>query len=122
MIASTELVFDQIVRNAATEHFSSPRFDELLGASTDSVVEIEVEEATGSPTSITVKWYHSNSGKGFVAQTTIVNGESISSLPYRQVVVQNGPYGKLARLGVTLTGGSSPTARVRIWHTGRERS
>lgn len=122
MLAYTELVVDQLIRGN-NEIFSSSKFDELLGSAYDMTLEAEVEETTGSPTSITVKWYHSNSGKGFFTLGTPISTDTgIQSLPYRGMANQSGPSGKLGRVGVTINGGSSPTARVRVWVTGRMRS
>lgn len=119
MIVFTELVIDQIVRGNA-EVFSSSKFDETLGSAYDYSLEVEVEDTTGGPASITVKWYHSNAGKAFSVLGTPVSADTgITSLPYHAMANQTGPSGKLGRLGVTLNGGSSPSARVRIWVNGR---
>lgn len=123
MIAFTELVFDQIVRGDDVEVFSSSKYDELLGSAYDLTLEVEVEETTGSPDTITVKLHHSNSGKGFKALATVISTDNgITQLPYRTVVNQSGPFGKLMRVGVTLLVSSgTPTAHVRVWATGRTR-
>ncbi len=122
MIAYTELVIDQVVRGN-TEIFSFPQFNEVLGSADNMTLEVEVEETNGSPASITVKWYHSISGKGFATLGTPVNADTgITSLPYRALANQAGPSGKLGRVSVTLNGGTSPTARVRVWVTGRLQS
>lgn len=120
MITYCELVIDQLIRGNS-EIFSSPKWDELLGSSYDMTIELEVEETTGTPASITMKWHHSNSGKGFVVLSTPVSADTgvAGTLPFRTMGNQTGPSGKLGRVGVTLNGGSSPTARVRVWVTGR---
>ena len=121
MIGMTELVIDQLLRGN-TEFFSSSKWDESLGASYDNTLEIEVEETSGTPASITLTWYHSNSGKGFVALGVPISADTgVTSLPYRSLANQTGPGGKLGRVGVKLNGGTSPTARVRVWVTGRGR-
>lgn len=121
MIGYSELVVDQLIRGT-TEFYSSSKYDETLGSTYDMTLEVEVEETSGSPASITVTWYHSNSGKGFVSLGTPINADTgVTSLPYRSIANQAGPGGKLGRVGVKLNGGSSPTARVRVWVTGRER-
>lgn len=119
MIVFTELVFDQLVRGLNTEVFSSPKFDELLGSAYDLTFELEVEETTGSPNDITLKVYHSNSGKGFVSVSTVINAASVTSLPYRGLASQAGPLAKFVRTSVSLGNSGTPSARVRIWATGR---
>ena len=116
MIAFSELVFDQLVRSG--EAFSSAKFDELLGSAYDLTLEAEVEESSGTNPTITVNVHHSNSGKSFVSLAAVISGASISAPPYRSLASQSGPFGKLVRIGVVL-GGTSPTARVRVWATGR---
>lgn len=118
MIAFSELVFDQTVRNANNETFSSAKFDELLGSAYDLTLEVEVEESSGTSPTITVNVHHSNSGKGFVSLAAVISAANIASPPYRSLANQTGPFGKLVRIGVVLNG-TSPTARVRIWATGR---
>lgn len=119
MIAYSELVIDQVARGN-TEVFTSSKLDDLLGSADDMTLEVEVEDTTGSPTSITVRWYHSNSGKGFGLLATAISADTaVQSLPYRALANQAGPMGKFGRVGVTLNGGTSPTARVRVWVTGR---
>ena len=65
MVVFTEKVFDGVVRDTA-ELFSDSKFDELLGSCDDAPVEVEVEEVVSGSATLTVRWYHSNSGKGFV--------------------------------------------------------
>lgn len=83
--------------------------------------EVEVEESSGGPgITITCRHFDSNSGKAFVAKApSFVNGESIDNLPFRAIKVQPGPFASMGQVGVKLTGGTSPTARVRIWACGR---
>ena len=118
MIAFTELVFDQMVRNANSEVLSSAKFDELLGSAYDLTLEVEVEESSGGSPTITVNVHHSNSARGFVSLASVISAASIASPPYRSLASQGGPFGKFVRIGVVL-GGTSPTARVRVWATGR---
>lgn len=68
-----------------------------------------------------MKVHHSNSGKGFVVLGTPISADTgiNGTLPYRAMANQTGPLGKLVRIGVTLTAGTNPTARVRVWVTGR---
>lgn len=122
MTLFTELVFDQIVRGN-TEVYSSSKFEELLGSAYDLTLEVESEETTGTPADITVKLHHSNSGKGFVQLATLINASTgITSPPYRSIASQAGPFARQVRVGITLGSGSSPTARVRVWATGRSHS
>jgi hypothetical protein len=115
----TKLVFDSTVRGADTKYFSSAEFNDLLGKADDVIYEVEVEETTGSPTSITVKHLHSNSGIGFDAASTVLNAASLSTLPLRRLGNTSVPLGALGQVEVSITGGSTPTARVGVWATGR---
>ena len=118
----TEIVFDGTVKGT-TEVFSSAQFDELLGKPDEICYEVEVEESSGTTPTISVAHYHSNSGKGHIATTAspLVSAADISSPPYRSVVQQSGQtLGARGRVGVKLLG-TTPTARVRIWATGRSK-
>lgn len=114
-----ELIFDQTVRST-TEVLSRPEFDELLGKADEIVYEVEVEESSGSAPTVSFRHHSSNSGKGFVAQSLLINAADISTnaLPYRNVVAQTTVIGGRGRVGITL-GGTTPTARVRVWACGR---
>ena len=116
----TELVFDQVVRGSNIEVVSPAQFNDLLGRAYDLVYEIEVEEASGTTPTISVRHLHSNSGKGFVGLPNLVSAVSLGTLPYRDVTAQPGLLGGLGQVGVTL-GGTTPSARVRIWATGWSR-
>jgi hypothetical protein len=112
------LVMDQIVRGTG-EVFSSSDFNEVLGRASDLVYEVEVEDAGGTSPTISVRHLMSNSGKDkFVGLANLINGDSLATLPYRNIKAQVGPLAGLGQVGVTL-GGASPWARVRIWATGR---
>lgn len=117
MRAFNELVFDQTVRGNA-EVTSSPTYDDLLGKADQVVYEVEVEEASGTSPTISMRHLHSNSGKGFIGLADLISAVSLASLPYREVKTQSGPLGGKGRVGVIL-GGTNPVARVRIWATGR---
>lgn len=120
MRAFNELVFDQTVRGTTAEVFSAATWDEVLGRADALVYEIEVEEASGSTPTLTVRHHHSCSGKGFVPLADLVTTASLSTLPVRSVVAQVGPLAGLGRVGVSLGAASgTPVARVRIWATGR---
>ena len=82
--------------------------------------EIEVEEASGTSPTITVRHLHSASGKKYTGLTALVSAQSLSSLPYRDVKTQTGPLAGFGAVGVTL-GGSDNLARVKIWATGRSK-
>ncbi len=110
------LVFDQLVRGTA-EVTSAPEFNDLLGKASQLVYEIEVEEASGTSPTISFRHKESNSGKGFVARPNLVTTQALDALPYRDVKFQVGPLGGLGQAAVQL-GGTTPTARVRIWVTG----
>jgi len=114
----TVLVFDQYVRGTV-EVPSAPEHNETLGRAHDLVYEVEVEEASGTSVTLTVRHRHSNSGKGFLTGATPVNAASVDlgALPLRLIESASGRFGALGQATVQL-GGTSPTARVRIWATG----
>lgn len=113
------LVMDQMVRGTA-ETVSALEFADTLGKADSIVYEIEVEDASGTTPTISVRHLHCNSGKAFVGLPNIVTTASIAtgSLPYRDVKTVSAPLAGLGQVGVTL-GGTSPVARVRIWACGR---
>lgn len=112
-----QLVFDQVVRGN-TEIVSPPEFHETLGKADALVFEVEVEEAAGTTPNISVRYKHSNSGKGFVGFANIITTASLATLPYRDVKSQAGPLGGMGQVGITL-GNSDNSARVRVWACGR---
>lgn len=83
MIGINEEVMNMIVRGGTTSN-TAAKWDEPLGASYDLVLEIEVEEmpAVGTTPTSTVKVHTSNTGKRWKDFATVVNGESLASLPY----------------------------------------
>ena len=117
MRSFNELVFDQFVRGVV-EVVSSAEFNELLGRADQLTFEIEVEDASGTSPTISVRYLHGNSGKGFIGLANFITNASLASLPFRDVKTQVGPLGGLGQVGVTL-GGTNPVARVRIWACGR---
>ncbi len=118
MVIFNEKVFDGVVRDTA-ELFSDSKFDELLGSCDDATVEVEVEEVVSGSATLTVRWYHSNSGKGFVVKSSLVSGGSLASLPFRGHYNQEGPFGRLGRIAIMLI--TTRVVRARIWVTGRSR-
>lgn len=112
----TTLVFDQIVRGTS-EVVSPPEFNDLLGKAHELVYEFEVEEASGTTPTITARHKHSNSGKFFVALANSLTTVTLDTLPYRDIKTVSGPFAAQGQIGVVL-GGTTPTARVRIWATG----
>ena len=119
MRAFNQLVFDQIVRGTV-EVVSSADFNDVLGRADELTYEIEVEDATGTNPTISVRHLHSNSGKGFIGLANLLTNAALSTLPFRDVKTQVGPLGGLGQVGVTL-GGTTPVARVRIWACGRKK-
>lgn len=119
MRAFNELVFDGTVRGVL-DVYSSSDFNDRLGRADELTYEVEVEEASGTAPTITVRHLHSNSGRAFIGLSAFVSGGSLASLPFRDVKTVTGPLGGLGQVGVTL-GGTSPVARVRIWACGRTR-
>jgi hypothetical protein len=114
-----QLVFDQIVRGTS-EVVSPSDFNDLLGSAYDLTYEVEVEEASGTSPTISVRHLHSCSGKGFIGMANLITTAGLGSLPFRDVKTQSGPFAGLGQVGVTL-GGTNPVARVRIWATGRSK-
>lgn len=114
----TDIIFDDIIRGT-TEVFTSPKFNDLLGRADDLVFEIVVMDSTGGSPTITVRYHHSCSNEGtFTALADLITNGNIATPPYQKVVQQAGPLGAYGKLGITL-GGSTPTARVRVYVTGR---
>lgn len=116
MIAYSEKVFDGVLRDS-TELFSDSKFDEILGSADNATVEVEVEEVVSGSATLTVRWWHSISGKSFVVLSTLVSGQSLASLPFRALYNQSSPYGKLGRIGLMLS--TTGVVRCRVWVTGR---
>ncbi|HNH48190.1 MAG TPA: hypothetical protein PKY30_14200 [Myxococcota bacterium] len=112
----TVLVFDQIVRGTS-EVVSSSEHNDLLGKAHDLVYEVEVEEATGTTPTLSLRHKVSNSGKGFIPMTDLLTTVALDTFPYRNIARQTGPLGAMGQVAVQL-GGTSPVARVRIWVTG----
>ncbi len=117
MRSFNQLVFDQLVRGTA-EIMSPAEFNDLLGKADELTCEIEVEEATGTSPTISVRHLMCSSGKGFIGLADLLTNVSLATLPLRDVRTQIGPLGAMGQVGVTL-GGTTPSARVRIWACGR---
>ena len=114
----SELIFDDVIRGTG-EVYSSPGFNELLGKADEVVYELYVSVSSGTSPTVTLRHLHSCSNQGtFTGLSSLINGASISSVPYQNVVQQTGPLGGYGKAGITL-GGTNPTARIRIWATGR---
>lgn len=116
MISFKEKVFDGILRDT-TEVFSDTRFDEVIGSADSATVEVEVEEVISGSATLTARWWHSNSGKGFTVLSTLATTQSLASLPFRGLYNQAGPFGALSRIGLMLS--TTGVVRARVWITGR---
>lgn len=119
MLLFNELIFDDLIRGT-TEIVTSSKFNALLGRADELAFEFVISEGSGTSPTLLAKYRHSCSNDGtFTAASTLINGESISNLPYQKVATQTGPLAAYGQLSLKLDGTGTVTARMRVWASGR---
>jgi hypothetical protein len=123
-----QLVFDGYVSGTTESVFSASEYYPLLGLADQLSVSGYTAQVTGTSPTLTVRveqsfdnvrWQNRNA-------TAEINAATLSTTTETNVQGQdNSPTSRptlaFARLKITL-GGTTPTAQVRLWVTGRDRS
>ncbi len=111
-------VFDEYIEGTST-YTSSHELNDTLGRADALVVQADVMNSSGTTPTLTLKYWHSNDGRSFVTQSTLINAADISSTPYQTIVdTGTGHLAAFGRLELSL-GGTTPAAYVRITVCGR---
>jgi hypothetical protein len=125
MLAFNKLIFDNTISGTAGTWYSPCVYDEILGSADAVFLMVHAMGVSGTSPTITCRLEHSANGRSFkeVSGTAEINAQALvtdtaikSTSPTSLVTLT--PYLRFVRLKVTL-GGTSPSARLKIYATGR---
>jgi hypothetical protein len=124
MLAFNKLVFDNTISGTAGAWYSPCVYDDLLGTADALHLMVHSMGVTGTSPTITCRLEHSANGRNWsqVSGTAEINAQALvidtaigSATPALETIT---PYLRFVRVKITL-GGTSPSARLRIYAIGR---
>ena len=117
------LAFDDFIMAGATPVYTPQSLNDALGTFDKLTMQAVCDSITGTSPTITVQIEHSVDQRNWKAKnaTAEINAAAIAAATPNSVGGDTSATGSLGyvRLAITL-GGTSPTAHVKVWVTGRD--